>query len=194
MTLVLAPLEDADVEQTAIIERIAFRCDGGLGVLLTPSPDLTPEELEQTSADRRKALKEDPLAHFMKVTDTETGQIIAYAQWSINTVDRTEEQMERVTNLRSPPPDANVQAWNDFFGHIVEARKTILGPKPAAFLRVLTTLPEHHRRGAGTMLVKYGCDKADEAGIRAYLEASPMGKPLYDRFRFQGGGEHRFPT
>jgi hypothetical protein len=34
------------------------------------------------------------------------------------------------------------------------------------------------------MLMKYGTDRADEAGVEAYLEASPEGVKLYEKFGF----------
>ena len=35
------------------------------------------------------------------------------------------------------------------------------------------------------MLVRWGCQKADEVGVEAFLEASPMGAPMYARHGFQ---------
>ena len=46
------------------------------------------------------------------------------------------------------------------------------------------TDPEHHRRGAGAILIAWGVGKADSAHLPAFLEASPMGKPLYARMGF----------
>lgn len=51
-------------------------------------------------------------------------------------------------------------------------------------LDTCVTLPQHERRGAGSLLVKWGCDRADEAGVVAYLEASPVGSPMYARHGF----------
>lgn len=44
--------------------------------------------------------------------------------------------------------------------------------------------PDHQRRGAGAMLVKWGCSQADKAGLPAFLEASDAGKKLYERNGF----------
>ena len=52
-------------------------------------------------------------------------------------------------------------------------------------LGLLVTHPDHQRRGAGALLVKYGVDVADEMGLVAYLEASTAGKPLYERWGFK---------
>jgi hypothetical protein len=35
------------------------------------------------------------------------------------------------------------------------------------------------------MLLKYGCDRADEQGVEAFLEAAPDALPLYQKFGFR---------
>ena len=35
------------------------------------------------------------------------------------------------------------------------------------------------------MLVQWGCDRADELGIEAYIEASQTGTPMYERLGFK---------
>lgn len=51
-------------------------------------------------------------------------------------------------------------------------------------LGILTTDPKHQRRGAGAMLVQWGCDVADELGLECYLEASDAGHRLYQKKGF----------
>lgn len=58
----------------------------------------------------------------------------------------------------------------------------------ATDLSVLATLPQHQRRGAGSLLMGELCRRADAAKQYAYLEASPAGKPTYERFGFQVKG------
>jgi hypothetical protein len=36
------------------------------------------------------------------------------------------------------------------------------------------------------MLVRWGCERADEVGVQAYLEASLVGAPMYARHGFVG--------
>jgi hypothetical protein len=67
-----------------------------------------------------------------------------------------------------------------------ERQRKYLANRPYYSLDTLVTLPRHERRGAGGMLVRWGCEKADEAGVQAYLEASPIGAPLYARHGFVG--------
>lgn len=46
---------------------------------------------------------------------------------------------------------------------------------------MLCVLPSYQRRGIGDMLVREGLAFADRDGARTYVEASPMGLPLYLR-------------
>jgi len=52
-------------------------------------------------------------------------------------------------------------------------------------LSALITDPKHQRRGAGSMLIKWGTDIADAAGIECCLEATETGRPLYERHGFE---------
>ena len=49
---------------------------------------------------------------------------------------------------------------------------------------MLSTHPEHERRGAGSMLVKWGTDIADNKGLKAFVQGSRLGKPLYESHGF----------
>ena len=49
---------------------------------------------------------------------------------------------------------------------------------------MLGTHPDYRGRGAGSVLIKYGCDLADKNGVGAYVDASKAGAPLYAKFGF----------
>lgn len=51
-------------------------------------------------------------------------------------------------------------------------------------LDTLGTHPDYQRRGAGSMLVQWGCDLADKDGVAAYVDASKEGASLYQRHGF----------
>ena len=53
---------------------------------------------------------------------------------------------------------------------------------------------EYHRKGAGTLLIKNGCELADRDGVPAYVDASPAAYPLYERFGFVTLNEVTMPT
>lgn len=54
----------------------------------------------------------------------------------------------------------------------------------AIVLSLLVTHPNHYRRGAGSMLIRWGTEQADRAGLMCFLEASKAGRPLYKRHGF----------
>ena len=44
--------------------------------------------------------------------------------------------------------------------------------------------PAHQRRGAGKLLVEWGTKKADELGVRCFVESSLVGRKLYENCGF----------
>ena len=42
--------------------------------------------------------------------------------------------------------------------------------------------PNHRRRGAGALMMKWGMDKAKEMNVETFVEATDPGKPLYEKF------------
>lgn len=49
---------------------------------------------------------------------------------------------------------------------------------------MLSTHPDHQRRGAGAMVVKWGTDIADSLGLKAFVQGSRLGKHLYESHGF----------
>ena len=45
--------------------------------------------------------------------------------------------------------------------------------------------PEHRRRGIGKLLMDWGIAKVDELGIESFIEASPLGRSLYEKWGYQ---------
>ena len=60
----------------------------------------------------------------------------------------------------------------------------VVNGQPYMTLRLLATSPRHHRRGAGTLLLRHALQKADQAGLPVYLATGVNGKALYERFGF----------
>ncbi|KAF2735398.1 acyl-CoA N-acyltransferase [Polyplosphaeria fusca] len=126
-----------------------------------------------------------------------TGTLVAGARWrdikpaDANARERTWEEVEKGLEMAQPYPESDVGAWNDVFGQFNAGKRDILGTRPYFVLDTLVTHPEHHRRGAGGLLIAWGCERADQKGVEAYLEASPMGQPLYARYGFEPAREMR---
>lgn len=52
-------------------------------------------------------------------------------------------------------------------------------------LGILAATPTRHRLGAGSALLKWGCELADRENKTAWLESSPVGFSLYKKFGFE---------
>jgi len=52
-------------------------------------------------------------------------------------------------------------------------------------LALLVTASQHRRRGAGSLLVKWGIDMSETTGLPCYLQASEQGRRLYSHYGFQ---------
>ncbi|TID27490.1 acyl-CoA N-acyltransferase [Venturia nashicola] len=192
MSFTVTSLQDQDVEESLRIQYIAFRNPNGIGPFLSPNPVPSDEFVASSSEKRRLAMKENKGNYFFTVTDGSTNKVIANAHWEFTPANASDEEMEELSTKPSPPPDAHADAWNDFFGYLSAQRRKFLGKQRMGFLHVLTTHPDHHRRGAGSLLLKHFLDAVDEEGIEAYLEASEAGKPLYARFGFKPVFEQTF--
>lgn len=53
---------------------------------------------------------------------------------------------------------------------------------------MLATDPIYQGRGAGSQMMRWGLEQADEQKFEAYLEASPEAVPLYEKFGFREAG------
>ncbi|KAF2261927.1 hypothetical protein CC78DRAFT_336922 [Lojkania enalia] len=83
------------------------------------------------------------------------------------------------------PPEVKIEVLQGLFNPIRAAKEEIMGTKPYMMLNALATLWEHHKRGAGSMLIQWGVDKADELGVEAYLDGTTIGKSLYEKHGFE---------
>ena len=201
MPLELYPIQESDFPELVRIQMAAFQAGGGITSLLVPDP--LPSDYVQKSVEKHiKAIRSEPDVHYMKVIDTDlNGAMVACAKWRINERERTEEQMQRMLPVCGPDEEGK-PAVQEFYQYLSRVRKEYMGTKPfycsffnieirnkktneLIVLHLLVTDPKHHRRGAGAMLIAWGLGKADSARLPGFLEASPMGKPLYARMGFK---------
>ncbi|KAF2134666.1 acyl-CoA N-acyltransferase [Dothidotthia symphoricarpi CBS 119687] len=132
---------------------------------------------------------------YLKCIDTSTGEMIAGARWrhmkpgKEGAKERTWEEVDADFKIPEPYDEGDPELSKGLHDLFNVNKREILGKRPYYVLDTLVTLPNHERRGAGSMLVRWGCGKADEAGLEAYLEASPMGAPMYARHGFEKARE-----
>uniref|UniRef100_V5EPI7 N-acetyltransferase domain-containing protein n=2 Tax=Kalmanozyma brasiliensis (strain GHG001) TaxID=1365824 RepID=V5EPI7_KALBG len=78
-----------------------------------------------------------------------------------------------------------------FKAQITRTREAQMKGRDYWWLKVLTVHPEYQRRGLGSMLVKWGTQKADGDGLHGWLETSPMGLGAYLKAGFKVAGMDR---
>ncbi|OCL15212.1 acyl-CoA N-acyltransferase [Glonium stellatum] len=183
MSLEISPMVEVDVATYVRIRHEAFK---NTIDRIFYTRELSSESKDKISDGILEALRNDKHTHYLKVTDTATGEIVACAKWKIFDCERTSQELETELELPEPLPESDVPAWTAFFTDLSDARREIMGTRPYfQVLDLLVTHADHHRRGAGSMLITWGTAQADEMGLDAYLEASEMGKPLYERHGFE---------
>lgn len=98
---------------------------------------------------------------------------------SLNKKDPEEEEKPFV------PPELKVDILMALLTPLREAQASIMGSKPYLMLNTLATHPDHHKRGAATMLLKWGLERADELGLDMYLDTSRVARPIYEKYGFE---------
>ncbi|KAJ6143116.1 hypothetical protein N7471_002569 [Penicillium samsonianum] len=121
---------------------------------------------------------------YLRVIDTESKdergrpRLVAFGKWDLA---MPEERGRRFPHWHADSP---YQECEDFIEELEQARKRVMGDEKHYYLDTLGTHPDYQRRGAGSMLVQWGCDLADKDGVAAYVDASKEGASLYLKHGF----------
>ncbi|KAL4762084.1 GNAT family N-acetyltransferase [Aspergillus foveolatus] len=180
-TLKLSPVLPADIPALTTVWFAAFT-DPAIRQLF---PD-TPGVRWWLTAANQHDLHSKPFQKYVKIVDSsardEHGQeherIIGYAKWDLST---PEERGSRYPLWHHDMPAAECEV---FFEREDRERRRVMEGLEHYYLDTLVVHPDYQRRGAGSMLVQWGCDLADEEGVALYVDASRAGAPLYERFGF----------
>ncbi|KAI0881644.1 acyl-CoA N-acyltransferase [Annulohypoxylon maeteangense] len=144
----------------------------------------------------RKKMADRSTRHF-KVTDVQSGEMVAFTRWDIPEGHETafgawEEDLP--ANSATPsaitppmidiPEGAQPELCLEFFNALsVMSEKQ--NAKEMLGLSLLCTSPNYHRRGAAKAMMLPMLALADTRGLKAYLEATPDGKPIYEKLGFR---------
>ncbi|PWY84452.1 acyl-CoA N-acyltransferase [Aspergillus eucalypticola CBS 122712] len=132
--------------------------------------------------DYHRASLQSPDQHYLKVTTDHstwsTSPLVAFVKWDFNTTS---------PGHHFPPRHVDFD-WifcDTFFGGLDQARRTIMGSRPHYYLDALITHPDYRRQGAASMLIQWGCKRADQDGIPIWVDSSQEGARIYQRFGFR---------
>jgi len=190
MPLFLQKVVPEDLESLVRIQYTAFHPTDPLHILIYPSPVPPTESIIQKTVSRTlNYWTSTPNLTWLKIVDSTTDKIVAGAKWMFwdeadeerweESVDPTWILAEEKGKGNAGPgvEDKEYVAW--VMGEVYRRRRERMSGR-AALLDICFTDPEYHRRGAGRMLVEWGTRRADELGVGCFVEASKVGRRLYE--------------
>ncbi|EUC44346.1 hypothetical protein COCMIDRAFT_6324 [Bipolaris oryzae ATCC 44560] len=150
--------------------------------------------LGYTTAHREAAINEskqrlweqhqaDRSIHWFYAFDTVTNKAVGCAQWVIST---TNPYAAGGPDLKAPwwPEGEQRRFCESILNQVYKPRASWMA-RPHCALNWMAVDPAHRLRGIGCLLMDVGVVRADELDVECWMEASAMGKPLYEKFGFQ---------
>lgn len=200
MPLEISPITSDDTLSWVRVRSLAYY--GPTHDVLHNGP-IRESSIREAAEDRKRDLKK-PNTWYWKIVDTALepsdddppgsgGRIIAIAAWSMHNV-KKEGLNEPATkpaaiSANAPafmPPELRLDALGSLFGPLRAMQQEIMGTStPYFMLNSLATHPEQQGRGAAKMLLDWGIKKADDEGLVTYLDATGIGKPIYEKRGFE---------
>ncbi|KAF4453065.1 gnat family protein [Fusarium austroafricanum] len=133
----------------------------------------------------------DPTCEFLVVThkktspDSKDEEIVALAKWGLPGA-----------AIQDPPPaevwPANGDLAVEFFSAMANAHRKAMGDRPHYYLELICTHEAWQGKGAASLLLRWGVERADAEGLPCFLEATPKGKVVYERFGFTETAQEEF--
>ncbi|KFY36697.1 hypothetical protein V495_07671 [Pseudogymnoascus sp. VKM F-4514 (FW-929)] len=155
-----------------------------------PSPKEKEEEIRWSIEGLQKSLEKDS-CYFRKVTDS-SGCYAGFAIWTLDPSSTETGHKTKSTLKRESwnPASLDVRAWMEVSKRLRDERQRALyGQHNIWRLNTISVAPGHQSKGVGSMLLQWGCDKADSCGWNSFVMASPDGVPLYSKFDFKAVGQ-----
>ncbi|KUJ12980.1 uncharacterized protein LY89DRAFT_687883 [Mollisia scopiformis] len=137
----------------------------------------------------------DRSATYLKVVDEDTDEIVSIARWhyypnGYSYTDGIPWEIHSPVEGQSFPLGMNIELHNFILSERDAERKNWMEKgAPCWILMHLVTRPSQRGRGAAGMLIDWGVEKARKDGVPAYLEASAMGRPIYEKHEFSQIGD-----
>lgn len=128
-------------------------------------------------------VKMGEVSNWLYVEEVSTGKMVGCAQWEVHLKNPFPEVAERIETSWWPEGSQGKEFSEKLLSQVYGARVSWMA-RPHLALNWMCCIPTHRRQGVGSLIMQWGIDKAEKLGLEAYLEASPMGKPLYEKFGF----------
>ncbi|KAF2665364.1 acyl-CoA N-acyltransferase [Microthyrium microscopicum] len=128
----------------------------------------------------------NPAVRMMKAVDTEAGnKVVGAAIWLFPVSAELASQAPVATVSLVGIPEQNHEAKAELIKMIEAGRKEIMGTREHVYLASIAVRPDAQRQGIGKKLTEWGIDEAQRLELPIYLDATPQGKGLYEKFQFE---------
>ncbi|RYO89314.1 hypothetical protein DL766_005154 [Monosporascus sp. MC13-8B] len=195
-SFIMAPPTEADVDAMTDVHLEAFEMDRRNTYWW--SPDRAAQRAWMRRRIERK-MREPGTRHF-KIADVASGDLVAWARWNVpegketafgvavaaetGPTTATAEVTATAQTVTDYPEGAEPELCRSFFDALYSMAKK-WDAKSMLGLSVLCTSPKYFKRGAAKALLTPMLEIADAEGLRTTLEATPTGKPLYEKLGFR---------
>ncbi|KAL8369586.1 hypothetical protein RB595_000084 [Gaeumannomyces hyphopodioides] len=135
-------------------------------------------------ADRyARTMREDPHDVWIKVVDAQSGRLAAASNWKVYPSRMPDDAGDTTPDyLVDEAARARSKLVMD---GVNSARRKAMGDVGGfVHLHICFTVADHRRQGAAALMMRWGCDLADQLSVPGYVEASPDGTALYKSFGF----------
>ncbi|KAI2610537.1 hypothetical protein GGR54DRAFT_370814 [Hypoxylon sp. NC1633] len=180
-------LADEDIPTCFQVVSLSFAHDKPFVDIYFPNHD-TPHGQAQGSERLTAWKRTSKDSTFLKAVIQEDSQeqIIGIGIWTLMKTAPPAE-LEKAENIEAWPDEADrefmARLWKDYVVPRSQAVENSNG-KGAYVLELLAVHPDYQRLGAGTALVQWGTNAADELGVQAVVESSPVGRRVYQKCGF----------
>ncbi|KAL7625835.1 hypothetical protein AAE478_005058 [Parahypoxylon ruwenzoriense] len=183
MPLEISLATHADAPRIAEIHMTAFG-DNAMLRAQFPSPSVR-EALQRSIELKALADIDDPKISVLVVKDPQYQQesnygVVAFAKWS-HPVYEGESYAEPPWIWPEGTDHDVLAAWTK---KMEEAQERALGTNPCYRLTFIGTDPSHERRGAASLLARWGIERSKSESIPLYLESTLEAAPFYERHGF----------
>ncbi|KAI8826702.1 acyl-CoA N-acyltransferase [Fimicolochytrium jonesii] len=179
--LSLEPVHSSDIPTVADLDVAAFETDI-VAVHINPRGTTTQARLANVKYRHGQMLADSEKRglKFFKVVRQDTGEIAAYGIWGYHAPQKDPNE---------PADDCDEEFLAAFEKALGTTQQQFVGDRPHWYLKLICTHPKHQGLGAASPIIRWGLKQADEQGLPAYLEASPMAQPIYEKFGFRVVGQ-----
>jgi hypothetical protein len=126
MAITVREVLDDDLLRAVEIEAAAY-ADNPLSPVLFPGP-FPAESRQQSVSHLMQTRNSDPSVRYLQAYDEASGQMVAFAKWSIYRTHEIAAGAQRP--LRPFGPGTNSEACEAFFGTLASKKKQLMGDRP----------------------------------------------------------------